>query len=339
MKKTIIGLFLLFIVAILVTACSQGASSGETPQAGRATSRVTPGSEGRVTPTAEITATISALLATTTPTAHSSSPTPPEEGGMPDTGKSNPVRLSNILNFEVENRDGDMLGSVQDAIVELESERIRYLSMSAGGLLGMGDRTILVPWRVLNIQESAGSGAQDAFISKVDQQTFENAPIFDPDPKTGLQTPGWDQSYNSFWDELVDSVSVGGITITATPEPDETSQAPVMQRVLFASDLFDYSVLDSNEEEVGKITEAILGRKDGSLYYLVVASGGVLGVGEKWIPVPLRILELSRQETSFQLRIDPQKLVDAPNYDLNTLPDFSDPGWNKEIEQYWENSG
>jgi sporulation protein YlmC with PRC-barrel domain len=336
MKKTSIGLFLLFIVAIMVTTCSQNAGSGETSQARGTASSITPGSKDRGTPTPRITATIFALLATTTPTEPSASSTPTEVGGIPDSGRSNPLRLSKILDFEVENRDGDALGSVQDAIVELDSVRIRYLLVSGGGLLGMGDRTILVPWRVLNIQESAGLGSQDAFVSKVDQQTFENAPSFDPDPRS-LQTSGWDQTYNSYWDELVDSVSVEGITATITPEPAEASQTPGMQRVLFSTDLLDYSVLDGKNEQVGTVTDVILDRKNGSLYYPVVAAGGVLGVGEKWIPVPLRIFALGSQEKSFQLRIGSQKLVEAPNYDLGNLPDFTDPGWDTDIEQYWEN--
>jgi sporulation protein YlmC with PRC-barrel domain len=324
MKKIDLVLVLLCVVALLTTACSQNGNSGETPEAG----------EG--TPTPKITATIFAILATPTPTMQLSSPTAQDGSGMPDSGRSNPVRLSRILDYEVENRNGKTLGSVQDAIVELESERIRYLSVAAGGLLGIGERTILVPWQALNIQESAGPGGQDAFVTKVDQHSLENAPVFDPNSETALQSPGWDQAYNQYWEKLVDAVSVGGVSATVTPEPGEASQVAGMRRLLYASDLLDYLVLDGNEKTVGKVTEVILDHRDGQIYYFVVAAGGVLGIGEKWIPVPLRILQLGTQDKSFQLRVETQKLVQAPNYDLNNLPDFSDPGWDKEIEQYWE---
>jgi sporulation protein YlmC with PRC-barrel domain len=324
MKKIDLVWVLLCIVALLATACSQNGNSGETP--------VT----GEKSPTPKITATIFAILATPTPTMQPSSPTPKDEGGIPDRARSNPVRLSRILDYEVENRNGDALGSVQDAIVELESERIRYLSVATGGVLGIGERTILIPWQALNIQESARLGSQDVFVTKVDQQALENAPVFDPSSEAALQTPGWDQVYNQYWEKLVDAVSVGGITATVTPEPGEPSRAAVMRRVLYASDLLDYSILDGDEKTVGQVTEVILDRKDGHFYYCVVAAGGVLGVGEKWIPVPLRIIQLGNQDKSFQLRVETQELVQAPNYDLNNLPDFSDPGWDKEIEQYWE---
>jgi sporulation protein YlmC with PRC-barrel domain len=324
MKKIDLVWVLLCVVALLAAACSQNGSSAKTPVA------------GEKSPTPKITATIFAILATPTPTVQLSSPTPQDEGGIPDSGRSNPVRLSRILEYEVENRDGNTLASVQDAIVELESERIRYLAVAAGGLLGIGERTILVPWQALNIQESAGPRGQDVFVTKVDQQSLENAPVFDPNSETAFQSPNWDRAYNQYWEKLVDAVSVGGISATVTPEPGEASQATVMRRVMFASDLLDYSVLDGNEETVGKVTEVILDRKDGHLYYFIVAAGGVLGVGEKWVPVPLRILQIAKQDNSFQLGVDTQKLVQAPNYDLNNLPDFSDPGWDKEIEQYWE---
>ncbi|MEJ2706277.1 MAG: PRC-barrel domain-containing protein [Anaerolineales bacterium] len=324
MKKIDHVWVLLCVVALLTAACSQNGNSGETTVAG----------EG--SPTPKITATIFAILATPTPTVQLSSPTPQDEGGIPDSARSNPVRLSRILDYEVENRNGDTLGSVQNAIVELESGRIRYLSVAAGGVLGIGERTILVPWQALNIQESAGLGARDAFVTKVDQQALENAPVFDPGSETALQSAGWDQVYNQYWEKLVDAVSVGGISATVTPEPGEAPQSAVMRRVLYASDLLDYSILDGDQKTVGRVTEVILDRKDGHFYYFVVAAGGVLGVGEKWIPVPLRIMQLGDQDKSFQLRVETQKLVQAPNYDLSNLPDFSDPGWDKEIEQYWE---
>jgi hypothetical protein len=92
----------------------------------------------------------------------------------------------------------------------------------------------------------------------------------------------------------------------------------------------------AGEDEVGKIEEVLFDLETGEVQYLVVSAGGVLGIGEKWIPTPVSYFQFEAGRESFLLLADRQRLIEAPNYDLAQLPDASDPNWDAEIWEYWQ---
>ncbi len=57
-----------------------------------------------------------------------------------------PTRSSEIVGLEVHNYQEEKLGKVQDLVVDLSVGRLTGLLVSVGGVLGVGDRSVLVPW-------------------------------------------------------------------------------------------------------------------------------------------------------------------------------------------------
>jgi hypothetical protein len=58
--------------------------------------------------------------------------------------------------------------------------------------------------------------------------------------------------------------------------------------------------------------------------------------GEHLIPVPLRLLKLDIENEVFLLDIDPVMLENAPSFKENEFPDLTTPGWNGELDSFWQ---
>lgn len=140
-------------------------------------------------------------------------------GGIPVTGEEDPSRLSNQLDYNVWNQNGEQIGEVNDMIVDLDNTRISYVIVGTGGFLEIGERDILVPWNSLTLQTEGGDmtgGEQFAFILQADQQLFENALDFDVStglPEMGQPAGDWDADLRNYWE--------GGVVPAGTPATGE----------------------------------------------------------------------------------------------------------------------
>src|SRR5215211_1043198 len=104
MRKISIVLTTLVLAAMLLTACG-----------GEETSTTVPGTDVPQG-TAEATATIASDLSTETVSPTDTTTTP----NIPVTGEDDSARLSNQLNFDVWNQDGEQIGEVNDMILDMD---------------------------------------------------------------------------------------------------------------------------------------------------------------------------------------------------------------------------
>jgi sporulation protein YlmC with PRC-barrel domain len=244
MRKIIVVLSTLTLVSMLLAAC-----------AGEETSTVVPGTD--VPPMTEEPTTEEPLATETV--------VPTEEGtpdaGIPVTGEEDPSRLSNQLDYDVWNQEGDQIGEVNDMIVDLGNSRVSYVIVGTGGFLEIGERDILVPWESLQLQTAAGedaTGDENAFILQTDQETFENAPDVDVNavlPPLGEPAGDWDADIRNFWQSGVvpeappaDGTAVTDMTATVSPDatavPDtgDTTVTGELQGVILASELLNSNI-------------------------------------------------------------------------------------------------
>jgi sporulation protein YlmC with PRC-barrel domain len=181
--------------------------------------------------------------------------------GIPVTGEEDPSRLSNQLDYDVWNQDGEQIGEVNDMIVDLGNSRVSYVIVGAGGFLEIGERDVLVPWESLQLQTAAGDdaiGDENAFILQTDQETFENAPDVDVNailPPLGEPADDWDIDIRNYWQSGVvpgtpsaDGAAVPDMTATVSPDatavPDtgDTTMVSELQGVVLASELLGFNI-------------------------------------------------------------------------------------------------
>jgi sporulation protein YlmC with PRC-barrel domain len=175
-------------------------------------------------PTMEVTpgTTETAMVPSGTETA---GPTLEGTAGIPVTGEENPARVSNELDYNVWNQNGDQIGEVSDMVIDLDNAAISYVAISSGGVLGVGGKTVLVPWDMLKLETSQSGmtgGDQNAFVLQADQSTFDNAPDTDLSsvlPQMGAPADDWDSAIRAYWE------NGGAATGTGTAVPNTTGTA------------------------------------------------------------------------------------------------------------------
>jgi len=83
-------------------------------------------------------------------------------------------RASEIIGRTVKNDKGEELGEVEDVVIS-QNGQVLYLILARGGVLGMGENLIPIPYKMARMDQ-----AEDAIIiSNVDKQKLEKAPSFD----------------------------------------------------------------------------------------------------------------------------------------------------------------
>jgi sporulation protein YlmC with PRC-barrel domain len=102
-----------------------------------------------------------------------------------------------------------------------------------------------------------------------------------------------------------------------------------------ASTLSGYRVRNEKNEDLGTIEELMIDAASGRVAYAVLCFGGFLGHCDKLFAIPWSLFTLRTEDRVFTLNIDRETLAQAPGFDANEWPDFSDESWSREIHSYY----
>jgi sporulation protein YlmC with PRC-barrel domain len=101
-----------------------------------------------------------------------------------------------------------------------------------------------------------------------------------------------------------------------------------------AKNVIGMDVRNSQGEHLGKIHDLVLNFDDGDIAYVVISSGGLLGMGDTLHAVPWKALSLNSQADGFILDIDRTAWKNAPSFKENDWPEVADREWNRQLESY-----
>jgi sporulation protein YlmC with PRC-barrel domain len=79
-----------------------------------------------------------------------------------------------------------------------------------------------------------------------------------------------------------------------------------------ASRVIGTDVKDSAGEMLGKIEDIILDKTDNNIMFAVIGFDGMLGMGEKFHPLPWSVLDYEPQENAFMVPYTKEQLRAAP---------------------------
>ncbi|MCC7408616.1 MAG: PRC-barrel domain-containing protein [Phycisphaeraceae bacterium] len=107
------------------------------------------------------------------------------------------------------------------------------------------------------------------------------------------------------------------------------------------SDIDDVHVQSAkSNEDLGVISDVIIRRHSGDIRYLVLRSGGVLGVGAKQTAVPFRAFEtLGPDENGnprLRLNMTSQQIEQAPDFDAQKFSELQYTTWRQQMNQYYQ---
>lgn len=106
--------------------------------------------------------------------------------------------------------------------------------------------------------------------------------------------------------------------------------------LLSAKTITGDDVVNTKDENLGKIQDIMLNVQDGRISYAVLSSGGMLGMGDRLFAVPWSAFRLDRVKKRFVLDVDAKRLKEAPGFDKDKWPDMANPAWSASIDSYYQ---
>ena len=198
-------------------------------------------------------------------------------------------------------------------------------------------------------------------------------------PEMGVEAGDWDVDVRTYWESggtiggaaetpATEPATEAPAQVTATAaDPGQGGQAVDLQGVVLASEVLGstITVTGQGNEGQGQVTATAaadqtatpgtdqgnegLGTVDATIEDMIVAvdSGAIQYIvinalfdeGERWIPVPLNLVQWNAGSGVFVLNSNPAALRDAPFFENDQFLDTTAAGWNSEIDTYWQNAG
>lgn len=114
----------------------------------------------------------------------------------------------------------------------------------------------------------------------------------------------------------------------------ETAAGPGPE-IMAASTLDGDKILSTDGEEVGKVKTIMLDVQTGRIAYVVMSSGGFLGIGDKLMAIPWNALTLDTTRKCLLLALSSERVKNAPGFDKDHWPAMADRTWATSLHQYY----
>jgi sporulation protein YlmC with PRC-barrel domain len=224
------------------------------------------------------------------------------------------IASDKVEDTPVYNPKGERLGKVHHLMIDKYTGQVAYAVMSFGGFLGIGEKYHPLPWKMLTYDTRF-----DGYVVDLDRDRLEKAPSYTPS-----HIPNWsDRSYTARLDEYWRGGYTAGL---ATDETD---------RLISSEKVEGTPVYDRNGKRLGKVDHLIIDKYTGQVAYAVMSFGGFLGIGEKYHPLPWKMLTYDTHLGGYVVDLDRNRLENAPSYDSAVAPDWSDRSYTARIDEYW----
>ncbi|WP_322088135.1 PRC-barrel domain-containing protein [Burkholderia sp. BCC1999] len=117
--------------------------------------------------------------------------------------------------------DGDDIGKVADIMLDVRAGRIAYAVVASGGVRGLGDKLLAVPWNVLVLDVE-----RKCFVLPVATEHVRDAPGFDRDCWPAMADPGWGEVLHAYYGSLPYWLIEEGETALDSPPHEASPDAP-----------------------------------------------------------------------------------------------------------------
>ena len=119
--------------------------------------------------------------------------------------------------------------------------------------------------------------------------------------------------------------------LTGTNNEGPDANRPV--RVLTASSIIGDKVENTQGEDLGDIKDIMVNLQNGSIEYVVLSYGGILGIGSKYYAIPFSSLKLNPSRQIFILDKDLEQIKNAPGFDKDHWPETN--SHYNDVNTYW----
>jgi len=97
-----------------------------------------------------------------------------EELMTTSSGHTTAILASKVKGTAVYNDTGDKIGTVEDIVLDKQSNQILFAALGFGGVLGVGEKYYPVPWSLLDYDDNKGG-----YVVPLSKDRLENAPAYE----------------------------------------------------------------------------------------------------------------------------------------------------------------
>ena len=90
------------------------------------------------------------------------------------SGHTSAILASKVKGTAVYSETGDKIGTIEDIVLDKQSNQIMFAALGFGGFLGAGEKYYPVPWSLLDYNED-----KDGYVMPLSKDRLKNAPAYD----------------------------------------------------------------------------------------------------------------------------------------------------------------
>ncbi|MCW5601474.1 PRC-barrel domain-containing protein [Nitrosomonas sp.] len=197
------------------------------------------------------------------------------------------INAQKLIDMNVVGQNGNTLGEIQDLVLS-HNKTISYAIVSVGGILGVGEKLVTIPFHDLNINKT-----EEKVTLNLTEKQLEELPEFK------FEYIG-DRNYQ-------------------TNDRPTTSSADSKYNVantdydINAKKLFGMNVVDPSGKKLGELKDLLLSKSE-KVIHAIVSTGGMLGMGKKLIAVPFHSLQVNKTDEKIILNVTEKQLEQAADF-------------------------
>ena len=233
--------------------------------------------------------------------------------------QSKSLRVSKLVGMELQTRSGDNLGEVEDVLRGTAPGQHMQLIVMTGGL-GADQKLIAMPFDEVQINAKG-----DELYTTRTKEQLAAAPAVQLDRRTaGNATP----AERSAAEANRDAANRGAApqpgaapprtTQPAAPGAGQRSAASTASSQQRIADLVGAEVVGSGGDKVGEVDDVVISTAGADSIRAVLQVGGLAGIGEKRISLPLSQITVERpaddDEPTLRVAMDGDSLQRLPEY-------------------------
>ena len=112
------------------------------------------------------------------------------------------------------------------------------------------------------------------------------------------------------------------------------AQPPEDAQMVSATSMTGQSLFDRSGAKLGVIKDIFVNRMTGQVEFVIGATGGFLGVGEKFHPLPWSALAYNMTPEGYVVSVSKEAIRAAPAYDRDQLSSAT-YGWGAQVHRYF----
>lgn len=239
-----------------------------------------------------------------------------------------------LLYSELKNRSvtaqktGETIGTIIDIIIHPDTGDIFAAAVkSEAGLVTTGGNQTIVPLppSVLTYDLEEKRMQYDLSPSAV-----ATAPTLEGASQPGMQNGTEKWKDGSFREAVIDYWEEKNVTTAL-----RSGFRIIPGMAAKVSELIDYTIVTLAGKEIGSIEDIVVTETGKTPYAMVRFHSQTVG-DDVWHYVPFQALTLDRFNEQAIVGVEQKTVQQLSGFDEGTLPDTSDPDWDKEIRRFWE---